>query len=89
MTQIVRDVGAVVLAVVLIVVFCLVVLYQVVNGKPINIPDSLLVLVSAVVAFFLGEHATSSGAANSQTTAANTAAQIVSQTNAANGKSTP
>lgn len=83
MTQNFRDVVAAALALILVLTFCLVILYSVVNGKGVDVPPVLQDLVFAVTAFFFGTHANGNGADSARKSAAATAAQIASQTIAA------
>jgi hypothetical protein len=83
MSQSFRDLGAFIIALILVATFCSIVIVDTIQSKPLNIPGELLVLVSAAVAFFFGAHANANGAYGAQQTAAATAAQIVTQTVAA------
>jgi len=57
-----REIVAAIGAVVVLVTFCLVILYEVVNGKPITIPDALIALVSLITGVYYGQHAATNGA---------------------------
>lgn len=83
MIQVIRDIGTVLIAVIVVLTLALIILYDTVNGKPFNIPAELYAIATLVVGFFFGQHATANGAASSRLTAAATAAQIAAQTSAA------
>lgn len=84
-----REVVAAIIAGLVIIVFCLIILFQIVNGKPVVIPDSLLALVSLIVGVYYGQHASTNGAYAAGAIAANTAAAAVKETNAANHPPVP
>ena len=57
-----REIIAGILALILILTFCSVTLFQVVNGKPVQVPDSLLAIVSGVVGVYFGAATRAGGA---------------------------
>ena len=73
-----REIVAALLSFVLIITFCLILLYDVVNGKPVQIPDALLVIVSAVTGVYYGA-TTRAGGADSAANHITTALAAVNQ----------
>lgn len=66
-SQLARDIAAAVIALLIMLALILVVLYDVVNGKPIQIPSELAIPASLIVGYFYGSHAATNGAlANSK-----------------------
>ena len=84
-----REVVAAIIAALVIIVFCLIILFQIVNGKPVVIPDSLLALVSLIVGVYYGQHASTNGAYAAGAIAANTAAATVAEKNATTHQPAP
>jgi hypothetical protein len=76
-----REIVSAVIATIVILAFLSIILIDVATGRPIVLPDALLVLVSLVSGVYLGQHAATNGAyqagANAATTAASVAANLV------------
>lgn len=76
-----REVVGAIIAAILVVTFCLIVLFDVVNKIAYNVPDAFLAIVVSVVSYFFGQHAATNGAYAAGVTAAQTAAATVVQSN--------
>ncbi len=84
-----REYVAAVLAAILVLSYCLAVLFQIVNRIPYSVPDAFLAIVVSVVSYFFGQHASTNGAYAAGATAAQAAASTVAASLAANTKPTP
>ena len=85
----IREIVGALIALLTIAAFLLVILFDVVNGKSVSVPDALLVLVSLVSGVYLGQHAATNGAYTAGATAASAAASTLAQTIASNNKPNP
>ncbi len=84
-TTLARDVAAAVIAMIIVLGLVLVVIFDVVNGKPVYLPPELSIPASLIVGYFYGSHAATNGAlAGSK--AIREAAQQIQATSATNNK---
>lgn len=72
-----REIVAAAIASIFVITFCLIVLFDVVNRIPYNVPDAFLAIVVSVVSYFFGQHAATNGAYQAGAVAAQAAALTV------------
>ncbi len=84
-----REIVAAIIAAVLVLTYCLAVLYDIVNKIPYNVPDAFLAIVVSVVSYFFGQHAATNGAYAAGATAAQAAASTLVATSATDTKPNP
>jgi uncharacterized membrane protein len=69
-----REYVGALIAFVLVVTFCFIVAFDIVQGKPYSVPDAFLAIVVSVVSYFFGQHAATNGAYAAGVIASQTAA---------------
>lgn len=74
--ELLRNIGALFIALAVVITLCLIVLYDVSNDKPVAIPVELAAPATLIIGFFFGQHATVSGVNGAVQTASKTAAEI-------------
>lgn len=81
-----REIVAAFIAAILVLSYCLAVLFDIVNGKAYNVPDAFLALVVSATGYYLGQHASTNGAYTAGVSAAQTAAATITAQNATTNK---
>jgi hypothetical protein len=85
----IREIVGASIALVTILAFLFIIIYDVVNNKNVTLPDALLVLVSLVSGVYLGQHAATNGAYVAGAQAAQAVANVAAATVAANAAKNP
>jgi hypothetical protein len=89
MTVNARELVASLGAILVLLTFCLIIMFDVVNGKAVVLPDALLVVVSLVTGVYYGQHSATNGAYAAGILASSVAANTTAAANATANKPTP
>jgi uncharacterized membrane protein YfcA len=85
----IREIVGASIAVITICAFLFIVVFDVVKGQTVTLPDALLVLVSLVSGVYLGQHAATNGAYQAGVATGTSAANIANATTTPNVPKVP